>query len=139
MTRLLAAALLCALPARAGVQVWIAGESEKVRPGAALPARAPARILLSAAGGECAAAQIVVRSDEGMRGLTASADPLRGPRGKVGVELSRVATIALTQPSGPEGSAGEWPDALVPVRDAIWNEPRRAFPVDVGSGRAQGR
>ena len=57
MNRLLAAALLCALPARAGVQIWIAGESEKVRPAAALPARAPARIVLSAAGGECAAAR----------------------------------------------------------------------------------
>ncbi len=139
MARLLAAALLCALPARAAVQVWVADESEKVRPSAAAPAGAPAaRIRLAAAGGECAAAQIVVRSPDGVRGLTASAAPLRrGEKATVPLEMSRVATIELTQPSGPEGSAGEWPDALVPVRDAIWKETRRAFPVDVGPDRAQ--
>ncbi len=139
MARLLAAALLCALPARAAVQVWVADESEKVRPSAVAPAGAPAaRIRLAAAGGECAAAQIVVRSPDGVRGLTASAAPLRrGEKATVPLEMSRVATIELTQPSGPEGSAGEWPDALVPVRDAIWKETRRAFPVDVGPDRAQ--
>ena len=139
MVRLLAAALLCALPARAAVQVWVADESEKVRPSATAPAAAPAaRIRLAAAGAECAAAQIVVRSPDGVRGLTASAAPLRGgEKATVPLELARVATIELTQPSGPEGSAGEWPDALVPVRDAIWKETRRAFPVDVGPDRAQ--
>ena len=139
MARLLAFALLCALPARAAVQVWVADESEKVRPSATGPAAgASARIRLTAAGGECAGAQIVVRSADGVRGLTASALPLRhGEKATVPLELSRVATIELTQPSGPEGSAGEWPDALIPVRDAIWNETRRAFPVDVGPGRAQ--
>jgi hypothetical protein len=137
MARLLATALLCALPARAAVQVWIAGESEKVRPNAPAPAQSPARIRLSAAGGECVAAQIVVRSPQGVRGLTASAAPLRARGASVPVELSRVATIQLIQPSGPEGSAGEWPDALIPVRDPIWKEARRAFPVDVGPDRAQ--
>src|SRR5438128_171597 len=139
MARLLAFALLCALPARAAVQVWVADESEKVRPSATGPAAgASARIRLTAAGGECAGAQIVVRSADGVRRLTASALPLRhGEKATVPLELSRVATIELTQPSGPEGSAGEWPDALIPVRDAIWNETRRAFPVDVGPGRAQ--
>ena len=137
MARLLAAALLCALPARAAVQIWIAGESEKVRPSAPAPAPGSARIRLSAAGGECAAVQIVVGSPDGVRGLTASAEPLRGSGASVPVELSRVATIQLVQPSGPEGSAGEWPDALIPVRDAIWKEARRAFPVDVGPDRAQ--
>src|SRR5438128_5249246 len=139
MARLLAFALLCALPARAAVQVWVADESEKVRPSATGPAAgASARIRLTAAGGECAGAQIVVRSADGVRRLTASALPLRqGERSTVPRELSRVATIELTQPSGPEGSAGEWPDALIPARDAIWNETRRAFPVDVGPGRAQ--
>jgi hypothetical protein len=138
MARLLAAAaLLCALPARAAVQVWVAGESEKVRPAALAPAAGSPRIQLAAAGGECTGAQIVVRSAEGLRDLTASAEPLQGPRGRIPVELSRVAIIALSQPSGPEGSTGEWPDALIPVRDSIWNEARRAFPVDLAPGRAQ--
>jgi len=138
MARLLALALLCSLPARSAVQVWIADESEKVRPTAAPGRSVPARIRLAAAGGECTGAQVVVRSPEGVRGLNASAQPLRGGRGgNVPLELSRVATIEVTQPSGPDGGTGEWPDALIPVRDAIWSEARRAFPVDVGPGRAQ--
>src|SRR5207253_9810424 len=43
----------------------------------------------------------------------------------------------LEHPSGPEGGTGEWPDALIPVRDAVYGEERNAFPVDVASGRAQ--
>jgi len=139
MARLLALALLCALPARAAVQVWVADESEKVRPSAVAPASgAPARLRLAAAGGECAGAQIVVRSPDGIRGLTASALPLRrDEKSAISLELSRVATIELAQPSGPEGGTGEWPDPLIPARDAIWNETRRAFPAEVGPRRAQ--
>jgi hypothetical protein len=48
-----------------------------------------------------------------------------------------VATIVLGHPSGPEGESGEWPDALIPARDALYGEERNAFPVDVGEDRAQ--
>ena len=138
MTRLLACLLLATLPAHAGVQLWVAGESEKVRPSATLPSDARTSVRLAAAGGECAAAQIVVRAAEGIRGFTASTGPLTSQRGPaVPLELSRVATIVLEKPSGPEGSTGEWPDALIPVRDAIWGETRHAFPVDVLPQRAQ--
>ena len=134
----LAAVLLSTAAARPAVQVWVADESEKVRPSATAPSTVSARIRLAAAGGECSGAQIVVRSQAGLRGLTASGGPVRrGDGARVPLDLFRVATIELTQPSGPEGSTGEWPDALVPVRDPIWNEARRAFPVDVAPGRAQ--
>ena len=108
--------------------VWIADESEKVRPQATPPAAAAStRIRLAAAGGECAGAQIVVLGP--VQGLKATA------RGNL--YLYRVATIALTEPSGPEGATGEWPDALIPARDVLYGEERRAFPVDVPEGRAQ--
>src|SRR2546421_414794 len=81
-----------------------------------------------AAGGECAGAQIVVRGPA--RELTATA---RG----FALDLYRVATIVLEHPSGQEGSTGEWPDALIPARDVLWNESRNAFPVDVAEGRNQ--
>lgn len=112
------------------LQIWVAGESEKVRPDAHPPAvlRAP-RIRLVAAGGECAGAQVVIRGPA-LR-LTASAG------GKPQLDLYRVATIFLEHPSGPEGVTGEWPDALIPVRDRVYGEERRAFPVDVAQGRAQ--
>src|SRR5258706_3984960 len=111
------------------LQVWIADESDKVRLAAQPPISAPARprIRLAAAGGECVGAQIVVRGPVRGLGATASA----------GIDLYRVATIVLQHPSGPDGETGEWPDALIPVRDAVYGEPRRAFPVDVATGRNQ--
>jgi hypothetical protein len=112
------------------LQIWVADESTKVRPDAVPPARAlPPRIRLAAAGGECTAAQIVIRGPA--RGLTAAVT------GKAPVELYRVGTIFLEHPSGIEGSTGEWPDALIPIRDPVYGEERRAFPVDVAKDRAQ--
>src|SRR6185295_446905 len=112
------------------LQIWIADESEKVRPDAQprVSAQAP-RIRLAAAGGECVGAQIVVRGPA--LGLSASV------RGKANLDLYRVGTIFLEHPTGPDGATGEWPDALIPVRDGIYGEQRRAFPVDVAQGRAQ--
>ena len=113
------------------LQVWIADESEKVRPQTPPPAsaRSPVRIKLAAAGGECSGAQIVVRGPA--RALSAAA------AGGVRLDLYRVATLTLAHPSGPDGEVGEWPDALIPARDAIYGEERRAFPIDVQDGRAQ--
>ena len=112
------------------LQIWIADESEKVRPDARPPAAAQApRIRIAAAGGECSGAQLVVRGPA--IGLRAAA------QGKAPLDLYRVATVFLEHPSGPEGAPGEWPDALIPARDSIYGEPRRAFPVDVAEGRAQ--
>ena len=46
----------------AALQIWVADESEKVRPQTPPPPRtAPVRLRLTAAGGECVGAQIVVR------------------------------------------------------------------------------
>ena len=112
------------------VTVWIADESEKVRPQAHPPAVAVApRIKLAAAGGECVGAQIVVRGPA--KALSAAAS------GRVPLDLYRVATITLSQPSGPDGETGEWPDALIPARDWLFHEERKAFPIDVGEGRSQ--
>src|SRR5205823_6503918 len=114
----------------AALQIWVADESDKVRPDARPPAVAQApRIRLAAAGGECVGAQVVIRGPA--LGLTAVA------RGKPQLGLYRVGTIFLEHPSGPDGETGEWPDALIPVRDAVYGEDRRAFPVDVAEGRAQ--
>src|SRR5438132_1868213 len=114
----------------AALQIWIADESAKVRPDARPPAAAKdPRIRLVAASGECVGAQLVVQGP--VSGLTAA------PRGKPHLDLYRVATIVLEHPSGPEGATGEWPDALIPVRDTVYGEERNGFPVDVASGRPQ--
>jgi hypothetical protein len=113
----------------AALRVWIADESEKVRPDAAPPAAAQVpRIRLAAAGGDCVGAQLAVRGPA--QELSASASGMA-------IDLYRVATIQLQHPSGPEGSTGEWPDALIPARDALYGEARLAFPVDFPAGRTQ--
>ena len=114
------------------LQIWIANESEKVRPATPAPASAAApHIRLAAAGGECVGAQVVVRGPApGLRVATLASVAAVA-------SVSRVDTVVLEHPSGPEGATGEWPDPLIPVRDELYGEPRRAFPVDVPAGRSQ--
>jgi len=84
----------------AALQIWVADESDKVRPDARPPAVAQApRIRLAAAGGECVGAQVVIRGPA--LGLTAVA------RGKPQLDLYRVGTIFLEHPSGPERHLGQ--------------------------------
>jgi len=141
---LLAAALLAAAgPARAGAGVEVvpgalsfgtASSLDKLRPGDPLP---PGRAIdLAAARGECGSAQIAIRADRPLAALAAETAALAGPS-SIAPALYRVATIDLAAPSGPEGAPGPWPDPLVPVRDAFFGEPRRAFPVAVPAGRLQ--
>lgn len=135
---LLAAACAASVPAPAGspagstLELGVASSLEKLRPGDPVPGTA--RIALAAAGGECEAAQIAVRSARGLSALSADAAPLSGGV-PLPVALHRVEWLRLDRPSGPDGEAGEWPDPLVPARDPWFDEPRRAFPVRVAPGR----
>ena len=128
---LLLAVSLAGSSSPAGVEVGVASSLEKLRPGDPVPHER--EIALRAARGECESAQIAVRARRGLSGLAAAArvpEPLR-------VNLYRVATLHLERPSGPAGTAGQWPDPLIPVRDPDFGEPRRAFPVAVAPGRLQ--
>jgi hypothetical protein len=137
-----AAARVGAAPARAravqvrpAVELGVASSLEKLRPGDPVP-RGRA-VELVAARGECEAAQVAVRAAAGLAALSASATPVGAGSAALPVALYRVATLDLPLPSGPDGAAGEWPDPLVPVRDAAFGEARRAFPVPVAPGRLQ--
>lgn len=131
-------ALLSAAPGRpaprAAIGVGVASGLEKLRPGDPVPAATA--IDLASARGECESAQIAVRAPRTLGALAAHAAPLSGPA-PLPITLYRVATLRLDRPSGPDGAAGEWPDPLVPVRDPAFDEPRRAFPIEVPAGRLQ--
>jgi Glycoside hydrolase 123, catalytic domain len=116
------------------VEIGVASGLDKLRPGDSIP-RAR-EISLVAARGECESAQIAVRPAAPLAALSAAAAPLAGPA-RVPVALHRVATLSLPRGSGPEGAPGEWPDPLVPVKDAFFGEARRAFPVEVPARRLQ--
>jgi hypothetical protein len=138
-----ALALLLAVPAAGATaappraEVGVASSLEKLRP--ADPTPGARQVALALARGECEAAQVAVRAPRGLAALSAAATPLAGPPGSRPLEatLSRVATLKLDRPSGPDGAPGEWPDPLVPVRDPWFREARRAFPVRVAPGRLQ--
>lgn len=49
----------------------------------------------------------------------------------------RQAFLRITEPSNTEGGPGLWPDPLVPVKDSIVGEHRRAFPVEVPAKQHQ--
>jgi hypothetical protein len=131
----LAAAPLARAEAHAGpVQLGVASSLEKLRPSDAAPSGRA--IELVAARGECEAAQIGVRAPSGLASLVADVGRLGGG-GAIAVRLYRVATLSLARASGPDGEPGEWPDPLVPARDAYFGEARRAFPIAVAPGRLQ--
>jgi hypothetical protein len=119
-------------PAHAALEVGVASSLEKLRPGDPIPATAS--IALAAARGECESAQIAVRSARAIGALSADAASLSGAAA-IPVALYRVAWLRLERPSGPDGDAGEWPDPLVPARDAWFHEARRAFPTRLAPER----
>jgi hypothetical protein len=129
-----AAAPLRAAGRDAPVDLGVASSLEKLRPSDGAPSGRAIELL--AARGECEAAQIGVRAPAGLAALAADVQPIGGGPG-VAVTLYRVATLHLARASGPDGAAGEWPDPLVPERDAYFGEARRAFPVAVAPGRLQ--
>src|SRR6266568_2234188 len=116
------------------VAIRVASSLEKLRPGGGLPVGHV--IELAAARGECESAQVAVRGEHPLAALSASSPALSGPS-RVVPALSRVENVELRAPSGPEGSAGPWPDPLIPERDPFHGEARRAFPVAVPAFRVQ--
>ena len=71
-----------------------------------------------------------------------SGEPLRAPGGAVisagNLTIYREVPYQVggagKPPSDAEGAPGLWPDALIPARDYLYGERRRAFPVDVEAG-----
>ena len=116
MTALLVSCWLAAVPDAAFVSPFV-----KVRPGMALPGARAAHLQLLR--GECEGFQLQVR--EGLELASVEAPPLAGP-GSLAVRLFVEGYVALARPSNPEGSAGAWPDPLLPVHRARW--PRRSTP-----------
>ncbi len=123
---------LAPLAARAG-DVWVASETEKIRPDAKPRADVQARI--AAARNEFEAFQVVVTGPASK--VSAQASKLTGPGTIDDVKLYREDLIDLKNPSALDGGTGEWPDALVPDVDDVVGEKRNAFPFDVNDGESR--
>jgi uncharacterized protein (TIGR03382 family) len=118
-------------------QVWVAPSAVKIRPRATPTATTAA--ALAAAQNEFESFQVVVTG--AVIGVSMALESLDDGKGHVisgrDLTLYREALINVTQPTGGDGAAGIWPDALVPAVDPIVGEKRNAFPFDVPAGESR--
>ena len=110
--------------------VWWCDATWKISRRRPAPEKSSPAARLSAAKNDREAVQIVVRPEEPLKGLTASAGPLTGPKGAVipageDQDPSRVLPLRSTIRPMPTGVRDWWPDALPPL----------AKPIDVAAGR----
>jgi hypothetical protein len=125
--------------AASAATVWTAPAATKVRPTVLPPVPAPASAALSAARNEFESFHVVVTGQAA--GVSMSLDGLSDGNGNTisgrDVVLYREALLDVAIPSGGDGQAGWWPDALIPDVDPIVGEKRNAFPFDVPAGESR--
>lgn len=111
----------------------------KIQPSRQAPSLPAGTIAISAARNEFEPFQVAIDGGQsGIKNVTATVSDLSGPNGALisaeNLWLYRVDLLDVTTPSGSIGTTGTWPDPLVPARDEILDESRRAFPFDVAAG-----
>ena len=132
------AALLIAGSASAA-QVWVAPAASKIRPDAKPAATAQTSARIAAAKNEFEAFHVVVTGSAA--GVSMTLPALRDAAGHTisgrDVVLYRENLIYVPSPTGGDGGAGFWPDALIPDVDPIAGEKRTAFPFDVPANESR--
>jgi Glycoside hydrolase 123, catalytic domain/Glycoside hydrolase 123 N-terminal domain len=134
----------------ADATVWWTSSGWKIsRPRPAPEARGKAMII-RAARNEVEAAQLVLRPDRALKGLTADSSDLVGPKGgripAANVEILRVRYMDVAIQTDKTGAVAPWPDPLPPFREPIdlapnENQPlwvRVTVPRDVPGGMYKG-
>ena len=112
---------------------WITHSLDKVRPSDPAPERIQRRAQIYAARNEFEPFQIVLRTNEaGIDGLDVEISEFRNVTG-ASIQKSFTTVyfqklLNLPKPSSIEGSAGLWPDPLIPRIDRYEYEQRNAFP-----------
>jgi len=129
------AAVLAAPLAAQATTLWTASGTVKVRP--TDPPSSTTSVHISAGRNEFEPFQVVIQGPA--TGVQATATALQGPGTLPAsdVSLYREGLYAVTQPTGPDGATGAWPDALIPDVDPYFHEKRSAFPFDVPAGEAR--
>ncbi len=132
------------------VGLWWASSGWKISRDRPVPAKAGPAMLIRAARNEAEAAQLVIRPESPLRGLTVSMSDLAGPRGVVlpatAVDILRARYVDVARPTDGVGVAAPWPDPLPPFTapidvDAGVNQPlwvRVNVPQDVPPGSYRG-
>jgi len=109
------------LPGSSGaVGLWWCPSGWKVSRVRGLPMAKGEAVRIAAARNETDAAQLVIRPEKPLAGLTAEATALEGPGGVLipadAVDVLKVRYVRVTQPTDAAGCVGQWPDPLPPIR-----------------------
>lgn len=111
--------------------LWWASSGWKIPRGRSAPATPGRAVRIETARNEAEAAQLVVRPERGLRGVTVTASALEGAGGAVipaeQVSVLRVRHVPVTLPTDRTGVAALWPDPLPP----------QTAPVDIPAGENQ--
>ena len=106
-----------------GVGLWWASSGWKVSKTRPLPTAKSQAIRISVAGNEAESAQLVVRPEKALAGLTATAGELRSESGASlpvdAVEVLRVGYVNVEIASDETGGTGNWPDPLPPFKGGV--------------------
>ena len=107
------------LASSAGADSWWASSGWKVSATRQAPTTKGATMRIEAARNEAEAAQLVLRPRQTLRDLVVRTTDLRGPNGTIlpaqAVDLLRVGTVPVQQPTDLTGEAAAWPDPLLPL------------------------
>ncbi len=110
-----------------GVGLWWASSGWKVNQTRPLPTAKGEAVRITLAGNEAESAQIVVRPDAALTGLTATVGELRSASGAVlpadATDVLRVGYVKVEIASDEFGSVGNWPDPLPPLKKDGINVP----------------
>ncbi len=110
-----------------GVGLWWASSGWKVNQTRPLPTAKGEAVRISLAGNEAESAQLVVRPEQALTGLTATVGELRSASGAVlpadAAEVLKVGYVKVEIASDEFGKVGEWPDPLPPLPTSGTNVP----------------
>ncbi len=140
---------LVAAPAAADWQVWTVAETRRVLREELPHAQEGMAVKLAAARNEWESFQILIRSDEPVRGVRVEPGELRGPKGAVlpaaAARLYRQHALHLTEPTfrNDQFRPGWYPDPLIPFVHRSPGKPLAgarftAVPFDLPAGEAHG-
>ena len=105
------------------VGLWWASSGWKVSKTRPLPTAKSQAIRISVAGNEAEGAQLVVRPEKALTGLTATAGEMRSESGALlpadAIKVLRVGYVNVEIPSDETGGTGNWPDPLPPFKGGV--------------------
>lgn len=105
------------------VGLWWASSGWKVSKTRPLPTAKSQAIRISVAGNEAEGAQLVVRPEKALSGLTATAGEMRSESGALlpadAIKVLRVGYVNFEIPSDETGGTGNWPDPLPPFKGGV--------------------